>query len=223
MNRLLLVGLILGVPGVSYAHTNLNLLDVHLGGQRSVVEKRLRKQGCKKLSPRRHNWMTDWNHQRVKRPRKGKSETAIYTCRDKDWPEAALRELHFEGRRLHRVVIHLNFEGQPRNPATGAPYISRYKEIRRVMQERLGKPDEVREEMPKAFGTDQLRALEQRRGGFWSVWYGRKKGRIDVGMRLSGNPERPGEIIFYIDARDRRLGQRILKRRDRRIRPSKGF
>ena len=77
--------------------------------------------------------------------------------------------------------------------------------------------------MPKAFGTDQLRALEQRRGGFWSVWYGRKKGRIDVGMRLSGNPERPGEIIFYIDARDRRLGQRILKRRDRRIRPSKGF
>ena len=223
VNRLLFIGVLLGLPSASDAHTNLNLLDVHLGGQRRVVEKRLRKQGCKKLSPRRHTWITDWHHRRVKRARTRKSQAAVYWCRDKDWPEAALRELHFEGRRLHRVVIHLNFEGQARDPATGAPYIPRYKEIRRVMQERLGKPDEMREEMPKAFGTDQLRALEQRRGGFWSVWYARKKGRVDVGLRLSGNPERPGEMVFYIDARDRRLGKRILKRRDRRIRPTKGF
>ena len=212
MNRFVLFGIVLGLPSISSAHTNLNLLDMHLGGQRRVVEKRLRKQGCTRLSARRHGWMTDWHHRRVKRPRARKARTVVYRCRDNDWPEAALRELHFEGRRLHRLVIHLNFEGQERNPATGAPYIPRYKEIRRLMQERLGEPDEVREEMPKAFGTDQLRALEQRRGGFWSVWYARKKGRIDVGLRLSGNPERPGEMIFYIDARDRRLGKRILKR-----------
>ena len=77
--------------------------------------------------------------------------------------------------------------------------------------------------MPKAFGSDQLRALEQRRGGFWSAWYDRKRGKIDVGLRLSGNSQRPGEMIFYIDARDRRIGKRILNRKARRIQPSKGF
>lgn len=207
----------------SFAHTNINLLDLHLGGQRRIVEKRLRKKGCRKLSAARHNWHTDWNHRRTKRPKGGRSATAVYWCKDADWPEASLRELHFDGRRLHRVVIHLNFDAEPRDAATGAPFIPKYKEIRQVFQERLGAPDERREEMPKAFGSDQLRALEQRRGGFWSAWYGRKKGKIDVGLRLSGNPERPGELIFYIDARDRRIGQRILKRKARRIRPERGF
>ncbi|MDE0883250.1 MAG: hypothetical protein OSB21_11690 [Myxococcota bacterium] len=207
----------------SYAHTNINLLDLHLGGQRRVVEKRLRQKGCRKLSASRHNWYTDWNHRRTKRSKGKRSATAVYWCKDADWPEASLRELHFDGRRLHRVVIHLNYEAELRDPKTGSPFIPKYKEVRRVFEERLGPPDERREEMPKAFGSDQLRALEQRRGGFWSAWYGRKKGKIDVGLRLSGNPERPGELIFYIDARDRRIGQRILKRKARRIRPERGF
>jgi len=211
------------IPTPGIAHTNLNLLDLHLGGQRRVVEKRLRKRGCKKLSHRRHNWMTDWNHRRVRRPKSRRASSQVYRCQDADWPEAALRELHFDGRRLHRVVIHLNYEGQTRDSATGAPYIPKYQEISEILQTRLGKPDERREEMPKAFGSDQLRALEQRRGGFWSAWYDRKRGKIDVGLRLSGNSQRPGEMIFYIDARDRRIGKRILNRKARRIRPSKGF
>ena len=211
------------MPASASAHSNLNLLDLHLGGHRRVIEKRLRKQGCKKLSQKRYPWMTDWGHRRVKRPRGKKADTAVYWCKDKDWPEAALRELHFDRKRLHRIVIHFDYSAQPRVPATGGPFIPKYKEIRRLMQERLGPPDERREEMPKAFGTDFLRALEQRRGGFWSVWHDRKKGRVDIGLRLSGNPDRPGEVIFYLDARDRRLGKRILKRRDNRIRPSGGF
>jgi hypothetical protein len=219
----LLVAALVLTPEVGQAHTNLNLMEMHLGGQRRVVEKRLRRQGCRKLSPRRHGWMTDWHHRRVKRSRSRRAKTVVYRCQDADWPEAALRELHFDGRRLHRVVIHLNYEGKPRDPATGAPYIPTYKEIRRTLEERLGSPDELREEMPKNFGGDQLRALEQRRGGFWSVWYGRKKGRVDVGLRLSGNPSKPGELVFYLDARDRRIGERILKRRDRKIQPSRGF
>ena len=48
------------------------------------------------------------------------------------------------------MVIHLNYEGKPRDPATGAPYIPTYKEIRRTLEERLG-PLTRREEMPKNF------------------------------------------------------------------------
>ena len=149
MRWALLVAALVLTPEVGQAHTNLNLMEMHLGGQRRVVEKRLRRQGCRKLSPRRHGWMTDWHHRRVKRSRSRRAKTVVYRCQDADWPEAALRELHFDGRRLHRVVIHLNYEGKPRDPATGAPYIPTYKEIRRTLEERLGPPDELREEMPK--------------------------------------------------------------------------
>ena len=88
----LLVAALVLTPEVGQAHTNLNLMEMHLGGQRRVVEKRLRRQGCRKLSPRRHGWMTDWHHRRVKRSRSRRAKTVVYRCQDADWPEAALRE-----------------------------------------------------------------------------------------------------------------------------------
>ena len=218
MSRLLVAGLALLLASPASAHYGVSFLDAHLGGMEKVVKKRMRKTGCVPLSHKRHPWQTDWNHRRVPRPKRGGA--MIYRCQDKDWPEASLRELHFDGKRLHRVVVHFELAAEKRDPATGAPFIPKYRELRAALEGRLGKPDEVREEMPRNFGTDQLRALEQRRGGFWAVWYNRLRKRIDLGIRLSGNPERPGEVLFYVDARDRRTGKKILKRRTTRIQPT---
>jgi hypothetical protein len=211
-------GLLLALP--AEAHRNVNLLDHHLGATRARTLRSLRKVGCKILKAKERGFAIGFSHRTLPVAHFGK-DLLIVRCKDADWPSASLRELHFDRNRLFRVVVHIDPQGEP-DPRTGAPWTTEYRVLKKHLVEHFGAPDVRREALPDVFERAKTEALRKRRGGFWNAWVRRMGERVDVGLRLSGDRQYPGQIRFYMDLRDRKLTRRMAKRSDRRIRPNFG-
>jgi hypothetical protein len=214
----LVASLLLAVP--AHAHKNVNLLDHHLGATRARAMRTVRKLGCKVLKAKERGFAIDFAHRTLPVANFGK-RLVIVRCTDTDWPQAAVRELHFDRNRLFRVVVHIDPRGEP-DPRSGAPWTTEHKLLKAHLSEHLGDPDISREALPDAFAQAKTEALRKRRGGFWNAWFRRMGERIDIGLRLSGDRQYPEQIRFYVDLRDRKLTRRMAKRSSRRIRPNYG-
>ncbi|HBU46927.1 MAG TPA: hypothetical protein DEB46_01330 [Myxococcales bacterium] len=200
------------------AHAGLDVMGVHLGQKKSTALRWARKKtGCRPLKRSLRSYYVAADHRVVNRSRRDRS-VAVMTCRDSNWRAAKVREYHFLRGRLARIVVHLD-PGAGENRSAGEPWIPKYREVKALMTEVLGEPDEVVEHVPKSFEKDPVRALEQRRGGYWSRWADRARKRVDMGLRLSGDRSKPGRVLFYVDIRGRRQFKSHDKRRKRRLRP----
>jgi len=200
------------------AHAGLDVMGVHLGQKKSTALRWARKRtGCKPLRRRYRSFYVGADHGTVARGARDRT-VSVMSCRDKNWKEAKIREYHFSRGRLSRIVVHLD-PGLASDRSAGEPWVPKYHEIKAVLSGILGEPDEVVEHVPKSFQHDPVRALEQRRGGYWSRWSERARKRVDMGLRLSGDRQRPGRVLFYVDIRGRSQIAAQKNRRRKRLRP----
>ena len=218
MTRFYLLSAVLLFATRSEAHGGLDVMGVHLGQKKSAALRWARKKtGCRPISRARRGYYIAADHSVISRSRRDRS-VAVMSCRDSNWRAAKIREFHFLRGRLARIVVHLE-PGSGEDRRAGEPWIPKYREIKGVMTEMLGEPDEVVEHVPKSFEQDPVRALEQRRGGYWARWADRARKRVDMGLRLSGDRRKPGRVLLYIDIRGRSQYKSQDKRRKRRLRP----
>lgn len=212
-----IVSMLLGGP--AFAHGGIDVMDAHLGQKRrTALRLAKRKSRCKPMSRKQRAYYVGEDHSLITRSAKSKSRVSVLVCRDRVWREARIREYHFSRGRLARVVLHID-PGTAGDRRAGEPWIPKYKELKALLSGAVGDPDEVREHVPKSFADDPVRALEQRRGGYWARWAERVRGRVDMGLRLSGDRQKPGEILFYVDIRGRSQLRSDSRRRKRKIRP----
>lgn len=218
MGRICIFGAAILMAAPAQAHAGLDVMGVHLGQKKRTALRWARKRtGCRPLNRKLRGFYVANDHSVVNRGRKDRSVT-VMSCRDKNWREAKIREYHFLRGRLARIVVHLE-PGLGRDRSAGEPWVPKYHEIKAVLTGVLGDPDEVVEHVPKSFASDPVRALEQRRGGYWSRWSERSRKRVDMGLRLSGDRKQPGRVLFYVDIRGRSQIKSQKKRRRNRLRP----